>query len=93
MTTIQDRRSDEEKVTHRWLAVAKDKSMSGWGLAKNGSSWVAWAFETLDEAERKVSMLLRDRSEMSLVRVEDARTFRVTRGAAHFSIYVGREEE
>lgn len=38
-----DDRTDEQKKTHVWGVVAKDKFMSGWGGAEGGASRCSWA--------------------------------------------------
>lgn len=44
MQTIKvDDRTPEQRETHRWGVVARDKFMSGWGQAFNGASRCAWA--------------------------------------------------
>jgi hypothetical protein len=85
--TIKDDRTPEQRETHRWGVVARDKFMSGWGGAKNGVSRCAWACAPdadLNELEKWVS----GRSEMIYVNQVDLNTYRAPRGTAHFHIYV-----
>ena len=86
-----DDRTPEQKNTHRWGVVAKDKFMSGWGGAAQGASRCAWACGpgvNLDRVERWV----RNRREMRYVNVVDLNTYRPPRGTAHFHIYVADKE-
>lgn len=82
-----DDRTPEQKKTHRYLVVAKDKFMSDWGQASQGDSWCAWAYETLTDA-RKGLKWVQSRSEMRYVRIAHAERFRPSRNCAHFHIYV-----
>ena len=43
MAIIKDDRTEEEKRSHAILVIGTDKFMSGWGLAKGGLSYAAWA--------------------------------------------------
>jgi hypothetical protein len=85
----KDDRTIEQRRTHRWAVVARDKFMSGWGGAKGGASRCAvpatWAVDgSIDDVERWV----RSRSEMIHVNVVDLATYRPPAGTAHFHIYV-----
>lgn len=85
--TKQDDRTPEQKATHVWGVVAKDKCMSGWGGARGGASRCAWACApdaSLDRLEGWVNR----RSEMRYVNLIDLRTYRPPRGTAHFHVYV-----
>lgn len=88
MSTIKaDDRTPEQRKTHKWGVVAKDKFMSGWGGASGGASRCAWACHpdvNIDRVERWV----RHRSEMRYVSVVDLSTYRPPIGTAHFHIYV-----
>lgn len=82
-----DDRTAEQKQTHRWGIVARDKFMSGWGPCRNGVSRCAWACAPdadLDALERWVN----NRSEMRYVNKVDLNTYRPPSGTAHFHIYV-----
>ena len=85
--TRQDDRTPEQRKTHQWAVVAKDKCMSGWGGAKRGASWCAWAVAELDDAWR-VESWVNSRSEMRYVRVVNLGDYRVPKSAAHFHVYV-----
>lgn len=87
---IQDDRTPEQRQTHVWAVVARDKAMSGWGGAAGGHSRCAWACASLHDAEQK-ERWVRDRSEMRNVAIHDLRTYRVPMGTAHFHIYVAKE--
>lgn len=84
MTTIDDR-NEEQKRTHTWAIVAKDKAMSGWGGASGGVSRCAWAVPVsdLDKVERWV----RARGDMSYVRRFALANYRAPKGTAHLHIY------
>ncbi|MBU2177429.1 MAG: hypothetical protein KJ556_20245 [Gammaproteobacteria bacterium] len=45
---IQDDRTKEQMETHIWLVIGTDRFLSGWGQAKNGSSYAAWACKMED---------------------------------------------
>jgi hypothetical protein len=82
-----DDRTPEQRVTHRWGVVAKDKFMSGWGGARGGASRCAWACGPGVDVGR-VERWVRARSEMRYVSVVDLNSYRVPSGTAHFHIYV-----
>lgn len=82
-----DDRTPEQKQTHRWGVVAKDKFMSGWGGAVGGASRCAWALGPGVDSERFFAWV-RNRSEMRHVHYVDLSTYRPPRGTAHFHIYV-----
>ena len=90
--TYQDDRTEEQKQTHRWLVVAKDKFMSGWGGARGGASWCGWACRTFEQMER-LEKWVRDREEMRYVsiRKDDGKRIRTGRSCAHFHLYVADE--
>jgi len=46
--TIQDDRSEAQKITHYYLVVGIDRMLSGWGKAKDGVSYAAWACTAID---------------------------------------------
>jgi hypothetical protein len=83
-----DRRTPEQRETHRWLATATDRFMSGWGMAKGGTSKCAWSFQTREEAVAHCEVL-RQRGDMKYVNVHHARTWYPR--CAHLSIYIGNE--
>lgn len=89
--TKQDDRTPEQRKTHRWGVVARDKFMSGWGGAKGGASRCAWACETLEDAERLLKWVS-DRDEMIYVNLVTLHDYRAPRGTAHFHIYVAGPE-
>jgi len=87
----KDDRTDEQKRTHAWGVVARDKFMSGWGGASGGASRCAWACApdvNIDRVERWV----RSRPEMRHVNVVNLSTYRPPRGTAHFHIYVANSD-
>lgn len=85
--TKQDDRTPEQKKTHRWGVVARDKFMSGWGGARGGASRCAWACAP-DAKLHKLEQWVRSRSEMIHVNVVDLNTYRPPSSTAHFHIYV-----
>lgn len=86
-TVIKDDRTDEQKKTHRWAIVARDKCMSGWGLASHGASRCAWACHP-DVNTDRVFNWVKARREMVYVNLVDLETYQPPRGTAHFHIYV-----
>ncbi len=85
--TIKDDRTDEQKKTHIWGVVARDRCLSGWGGASGGASRCAWACPAEVNTDR-VFNWVKKRSEMSYVNIVDLRTYRAPKGTAHFHIYV-----
>jgi hypothetical protein len=85
MANVNDRRTAEQMVTHRWLVCGTDTFLSGWGGAKRGRSLAAWACrrEHLEKVERWV----RGRSDMKRVRVEVGK-LPFTKSGDHLSVYV-----
>ena len=83
---IQDDRSKEQKSTHYALVVGTDTFLSGWGEARGGSSYAAWAVEP----EEVPAMLERisARSDMIRVRVVYGDYRPNPRNCAHLHIYV-----
>ena len=86
MTTIDDR-TPEQKKTHTWGIVARDKFLSGWGGAATGASRCAWACHP-DVNTDRVFNWVKNRSEMRYVALVNLSTYRPPRGTAHFHIYV-----
>lgn len=86
-TVIADDRTPEQKKTHHWAIVAKDKFLSGWGGARDGASRCAWACAPNVDTST-VERWVRQRKEMRYVNVVDLTTYRAPRGTAHFHIYV-----
>lgn len=83
---IEDRRTPLEKKTHKYLAVATDTFLSGWGKARHGYSYAAWAYDSLEGAQKQVAHLKR-RPEMKRVRL--VTDYWRPRGTGHLSIYIG----
>ena len=67
MSTRTDDRTDEQRTTHPILVIGTDTFMSGWGGARDGMSYAAWACEPKDE--RRVFDWVDSRSDMKRVRV------------------------
>jgi len=84
---IQDDRTPEEKKTHWWGIVSRDKFLSGWGGAIGGVSRCAWACHPAVNTDQ-VFDWVKSRSDMRYVNLVDLNTYRPPRGTAHFHIYV-----
>jgi len=87
---INDRRTEAQLESHRYLVVGTDRALSGWGLAEGGASYAAWACESLEEALR-VAGRVRARGDQKRVRVVDSRGYRPS--CKHLSIYLARFED
>ena len=81
---IEDDRTEKEKKTHCWIVAMTDSFMSGWGRAKNGTSYAGWACEGkhLDLVEKWV----RNRSDAKRVRIVGSHW--KPKGEGHTLIYV-----
>lgn len=86
---INDRRTEEQKKTHFWYVTARDRFMSGWGVAEGGASYCAWACESRQQAEACLARI-RSRDEMRYVTLRYGIAKWRPR-AAHLSIYVEKE--
>lgn len=89
--TTKDDRTTEQRKTHNWAVIARDRFMSGWGGATGGYSRCAWAVPTEmvhDGRFDRVEQWVRNRSEMQYVNVVKLDTYRPPRGTAHFHVYV-----
>lgn len=80
----EDNRTPEQKKTHTVLITATDRFLSGWGLAKNGTSKCAWACRP-EQDWRKVYDWVKSRSDMKYVNVQFGKWYPK---AAHTHIYV-----
>lgn len=87
----KDDRTEEQKHTHRWGVVAKDKFMSGWGGAYGGESRCAWACHPDVNIDR-VFNWVKSRSEMRYVNIVNLSTYLPPSGTAHFHIYVANAD-
>lgn len=83
----QDDRTAEQKKTHLWGVVARDRFMSGWGGARGGASRCAWACGP-DVNPDRVFNWVRSRKEMLYVNMVDLARYQPPPGTAHFHIYV-----
>ena len=90
---IQDDRTPEQKKTHKRLVVGTDRFLSGWGLAKDGVSYAAWACEDL-ESFQKCWKRIKGRTDMKNVREAFDSDFSPykPRGNGHYHIYVWEKE-
>jgi len=87
----EDERTEEQRHTHVFAVVAKDRFLSGWGGATGGDSRCAWAVPdewVTDGSICDVEAWVRSRSEMKYVNVVNLKTYRCPRGTAHWHIYV-----
>lgn len=82
-----DDRNEEQRKTHIWGVVARDRFMSGWGGASGGISRCAWACGA-DVNSDRVFNWVKARPEMRNVALVDLSTYRPPSGTAHFHIYV-----
>jgi hypothetical protein len=85
----KDDRTDEQKITHTFLVVGTDRFMSGWGWTKGGYSYAAWACKPKDVKE--VFEWVKNRSDMSRVRVVSSNNYKPSSRCKHFHIYVADE--
>ena len=89
MAFIQDDRTQAQRKTHTWLVVGTDSFMSGWGEAKGGLSYAAWA--CMPEDRHAVYSWVTMRGDMKRVReVCDYpdNPYRPNRRCVHLHIYV-----
>lgn len=82
---LKDRRTDSQKETHNLLVVARDQFMSGWGEAQHGTSYAAWACDSLAMRDR-VLLWVQSRGDMSNVRCK--RGLPTVGHHDHLSVYV-----
>jgi len=84
MILVDDRTAVERK-THTLIVLMTDRFMSGWGHAKNGTSYAGWAcrYDDLDAVERWV----RSRTDAMRVRIVGG-TYRPPNISGHCHIYV-----
>ena len=83
-----DDRTEDQRRTHTVLIVGTDSFLSGWGEARNGVSYAAWACQPKD-ADR-VERWVRSRSDMKRVRVTGDPYY--PKGTGHLQIYVVDEK-
>ena len=83
---IQDDRTLEQKATHTVLIIGTDSFMSGWGEAKGGASYAAWACEPKDAPQ--VLAWVERRTDMKRVRVVYGDYRPNSQLCAHLHIYV-----
>ncbi len=90
MIRVDDRTSEQRK-THTWAIVARDKFLSGWGQAANGVSRCAWAVPDAMVGDGRMDRLerwVRGRGDMRYVNVVKLDSYRPPAGTAHFHVYV-----
>jgi hypothetical protein len=85
--TIEDDRTPDQRRTHTWAVVMRDRFMSGWGGASGGASRCAWAIPP-DGDVNKLARWVRSRGDAQYVTVVTLATYRPPRGTVHFQIYV-----
>lgn len=84
---IEDDRTALQKITHRWLVIGTDKFMSGWGEARGGLSYAAWA--CTEDKLRDTECWVEQRKDMLRVRrVFDDGKYKPGSRCAHLHIYV-----
>ena len=81
---IEDDRNDEQRAQLSILVIGTDTFMSGWGLAKGGVSYAAWA---TDEAHLSDTLAWVERRK-DLKRVRVVYGSYKPRGQGHLHIYV-----
>jgi len=81
---IQDDRTQAQKESHDWAVVGSDSFMSGWGEARGGKSYAAWAVPF--ELTKKVREWVENRSDMKRVRVVKLGDYK-PKGQGHLHIY------
>lgn len=84
---LEDDRTAEQKASHTSIVIGTDSFLSGWGAAKGGASYAAWACKP--EHFDRVRSWVESRKDMKRVRF----TFGSYRpkGAGHCHIYVVNE--
>lgn len=84
MIRVDDRTADQRE-THTMLVVGTDSFLSGWGQARNGYSYAAWACrpEDMNACESWV----RQRGDMKRVRIVGD-DYRPSAACTHLHIYV-----
>ena len=83
----EDDRTPEQRKTHRFAIVMRDRFMSGWGGATGGYSRAAWACAP-DASIEKLESWTRQRGDAQYVNKIDLDCYRPPRSTAHFHIYV-----
>ncbi len=86
---IQDDRTGIERSTHNCLVVGLDTFLSGWGKAKAGLSYAAWACRP--EHQEQVLEWVRGRGDMKGVKVRDKSYIPSGNDGSHYHIYVVAE--
>ena len=83
-----DDRTPEQKKRLTWLVIGTDSFMSGWGGAKGGNSFAAWACQPKDR--NKVLQWVSSRGEMKRVREHNeaySGKYRPGSSCVHLHIY------
>lgn len=87
---MQDRRTPEQRQTHRVLVIATDKVLSGWGQSTGvygrRMSFAAWACDSHKTALH-VAAIVKLRTDMIRVRII-TEPYTPGKTCAHLSIYV-----
>ena len=87
---IKDDRSEDQKATHNRAVIARDTFMSGWGRAKGGYSFAAWACSPGADFDA-LWCWVKNREDMKNVREIDLADYGPESSAAHFHVYVCTE--
>jgi hypothetical protein len=82
--TLNDDRTEEQKVSHPWIVLATDSFMSGWSCFDRYTSYAGWAHRPEDRDQ--VLAWVHSRPEMKRVR-EVGSDYRPS-GPVHCHIYV-----
>lgn len=84
---IQDDRTPREHYTHKDIIKGRDKYLSGWGEAKDGSSYAGWACKPKDV--RQVLKWVENRGDIKRVTIVESNY--APSGKGHYHIYVVNE--
>lgn len=85
----RDDRTKDQRQTHTYLVMGRDQFMSGWGRARGGTSYAAWACASQAHADA-VALWVLNRTDITDVRiVRDMPDDPIRpQGKGHFHIYV-----
>lgn len=90
MPTINDKRKAADVEKLNWVVCGKDSFMSGWGGAKGGRSFAAWACH--DDNVDEILAQAESRGDITYITAKkmpaNARDIRRLRGNDHLTIYV-----
>lgn len=82
----EDLRTPEQRKTHTILILALDTFLSGWGEARGGESWAAWACKP--EHRQQVHAWVQGRTDTANVRILLHDVGTLPRRCRHLTIHV-----